>query len=271
MANEDNEEHQFEVPLPGGDSASIRQLAATQAEETLGVLSCPTGDQTAVIARMQKKADEWIGRAKDSHLGRRDIWFLLERQLWMGLRYGLCCNSSPWKKLETALKKQWHQLIPMGGVIRSSPLLLRQLDPGFFGIGCPHVGVECFVEQTAKLLMHCGYPSSIGHGYKVSLEYVILELGMSFQPLQLSYQMYSKRLTNCWLKSLWEKCYKFNVQIVFNFLDEFWKLPRRGDKWIMAELERIGCNTDVLERLNRVRTYMQVLFLSDVLGASGKT
>ena len=66
------------------------------------------------------------------------------------------------------------------------------------------MGVECFVEQTNKLLMHYGCPSSVGVGCKVSLEYVILELGVSFQPLQVSYQKYSKRLADCWLKSLWE-------------------------------------------------------------------
>ena len=70
----------------------------------------------------------------------------------------------------------------MGGVIRSAPVPLRQLDAGFYGVGCPHVGVECFVEQTNKLLMHYGCPSSVGFGCKVSLEYVILELGVSFQP-----------------------------------------------------------------------------------------
>ena len=38
----------------------------------------------------------------------------------------------------------------------------------------------------------------------------------------------------------------------------------------MMEYERIGCDVDTLERLNRVRIFMQVLFLSDVLGTSGK-
>ena len=38
----------------------------------------------------------------------------------------------------------------------------------------------------------------------------------------------------------------------------------------MLEFERMGCNCDTLEKLNRVRIFMQVLFLSDVLGASGK-
>ena len=269
-SNEGKNEYGFSVPLPDGTSVPIRHLSVDQAEETLGVFSCPSGKQSELIKKMQTKADEWIGRAKESHLGRREIWFLVERQLWMGLKYGLCCHSSKWSVIEDVLHKQWNQLVPMGGIIRSAPVPLRQMDAGFFGVGCPHVGVECFVEQTNKLLMHYGCPSSVGFGCKVSLEYMILELGVAFQPFQISYKKYAKRLTDCWLKSLWEKCQKFDVKIVFNFGEDNFQMPRLGDKWIMLEFERIGCCVDVLERLNRVRIYMQVLFLSDVLGANGK-
>ena len=269
-SNEDKEDYIFTVPMPDGTSVPIRHLGVDHPEETLGVFSCPSGDQSSLIKKMQDKADEWIGRAKESHLGRRDIWFLLERQLWMGLKYGLCCHSSEWRFLEKVLHKQWHQLVPMGGVIRSAPVPLRQLDAGFFGIGCPHVGVECFVEQVNKMLMHYGCSSSVGFGCKVSVEYMILELGVAFQPFQASYKKYSKRLTKCWLKSLWEKCQMFGVQIILNLKEDDIRFPRAGDKWIMLEFERIGCCGDMLERLNRVRIYMQVLFLSDVLGANGK-
>jgi hypothetical protein len=49
------------------------------------------------------------------------------------------------------------------------------------------------------------------------------------------------------------------------------ELPREGDKWLMREFIRIGFTGHELERLNRVRIYLQVVFLSDILGASGKT
>ena len=118
--------------------------------------------------------------------------------------------------------------------------------------------------------MHYGCSSSIGFGCKVSVEYMILELGVAFQPFKASYKKYSKRLTKCWLKSLWEKCQMFDVKIVLNLNEDGIKMPRAGDKWIMLEFERIGCCGDMLEQLNPVRIYMQVLFLSGILGANGK-
>ena len=46
--------------------------------------------------------------------------------------------------------------------------------------------------------------------------------------------------------------------------------PRLGDQWLMRLLIRLGYNSQELERLNRVRISSQVLFLLDILGASGK-
>ena len=54
-------------------------------------------------------------------------------------------------------------------------------------------------------------------------------------------------------------------------IDNFLKMPREGDKWIMQLFVRACFNKEDLLRLNRVRVHQQVLFLSCVLGASGKS
>ena len=91
---------------------------------------------------MQNKADEWIARAKEGTLSRRDVWFLLDRQLWPRVWYGLSSNTSHLHKLTDCLKKQWWQLIPLGGVTRTALAGVRQTSRGFYGVGCPHVGLE---------------------------------------------------------------------------------------------------------------------------------
>jgi len=146
---------------------------------------------------------------------------------------------------------------------------MRDMNIGFYGAGCPHVGVECFIAQVNKLLMHYGCASNNGLKLKVSLEYLIVELGISAQPLQESYERYSERITHSWLKSLWEKCHKFDVLV--EFANVPLELPREGDQWLMLLLAAAGFNQDELLRLNRVQIHQQVLFLSCILGASGKT
>ena len=46
---------------------------------------------------------------------------------------------------------------------------------------------------------------------------------------------------------------------------------RYGYMWMMMEFKRMGYCTGNLCRVNNVRVHQQVLFFSDVLGASGKS
>ena len=120
--------------------------------------------------------------------------------------YGLCSVEAPWETLENALAKKWYEVLPLGGVWRAAPKQLRQLDSGFFGVGCPHLGVECLIHQLMKLHMHFGCGTSLGLKLKVSIEALAVELGVSSQPLQQCHDKYKNRVTWCWAVSLWEKC-----------------------------------------------------------------
>ena len=59
---------------------------------------------------------------------------------------------------------------------------------GFYGVGCPHPAIECFIAQINKLLMHLGTTSSLGIAMQESLELLIIELGMSSQPFLQDYE-----------------------------------------------------------------------------------
>ena len=187
---------------------------------------------------MQTKAQEWLDRAKEGRMMRRDIWFLVQHQLWPKLHYGLGSNTASLKDLSLCLKKQYWQMMPLGGIIRSAPTALRQLDHGFFGAGLPHVGIECTSAQVNKLLMHYGYPSHIGRELTISLGFMTLEMGISTQPLSQSFLQYSRRVTHSWLKALWEKCDEYNINIQFN--DGHLKFPRERDQWLMQIFEDEG-------------------------------
>ena len=188
--NEEREDLDIDVPLPDGSYAPIDHLSVDTARETLGVYTCPSGKSSSHIDAMKKKAQEWIDRGKEGYLRRRDVWFLLDHQLWPKLSYGLCSLSASWKELDDCLRTKWHKIVPMGGLIRTAPAMIRDTNIGFYGAGCPHVGIECFIAQINKLTMHYGSPSNDGLNMRVSLEFLITEVGLSVQPLQLSYEAY---------------------------------------------------------------------------------
>jgi hypothetical protein len=158
-------------------------------------------------------------------------------------------------------------MLLLGGVVRKANRGIRQLDRGFFGAGFPHPGVEATVVQVNILLMHYGCHTALGDELQTLLELLVVVLRLSFQPFCVSYKHYGYWVTTCWLKQVWEKvdCYGF-VLTVHNLSLSF---PREGDDWLMAQFIAAGYEGEELRTLNRVRKHQQVLFLSDILGASG--
>ena len=139
---------------------------------------------------------------------------------------------------------------PYGGIIRSDPSQIRDTDVGFYGGDCKHVGIECLVVQAKKLLMHYGCPSNDGLKLKVFLEYLLVELGLIYQPLQVSYTQFEGWATEGWLKSFWEKYVLFGITVTFNDIPI--EPPREKDQWLMAALLGAGFPAKTLPRLNRL-------------------
>ena len=91
----------------------------------------------------------WNGK-----LHRHNVWFSLKFQLVPRIVYGLCSLTASFDDLSNALRKQYYQILPLGGVVRTTTIESRTIAPGFFGIGLPHLGVEALVAMSNKLLMH---------------------------------------------------------------------------------------------------------------------
>lgn len=94
-----------------------------------------------------------------------------------------------------------------------------------------------------------------------------MELGMFLQPFSVNYDKYKGLITHSWLKTIREKCHAYRVLVELGVTIE---PPRVGNKWLMQVFTEAGYVDLELEALNRVRLYLQVLFLSDVLEAGGR-
>ncbi len=260
---------QIRVPLVDRSLDDIKHLPVSRAVKTLGSMTCPSGSNVAALQQMQTQGQEWVDRVKSRKLSQHNIWFMLDHQFWPRLGFGICNNTASCDDLEYCLKKVYWQLVPWGGVRGLATVPLHQLDRGFYGIGCPHPGVECFLAQITKLLVHYGCKSGLGIQMQVMMELLITKMGISLQPLQESYATYGKCLTHLWPKLIWEKADKFNVTIEIETLPI--EPPWEGDKWFMqAAMEAGVTNSIELAKLNKYCCHQQVLYVSDVLDVGGK-
>ena len=257
----------IKVPLPNKPAAEISHHPVSHSEKTLGAMTSPDGNSKASTALMQEKAQGWVNDIKVGNLTRRMIWFSMKVQFWPRVGYSLCNSMATFAELTASLQSQYYQILPYCGVVRTVATEARMIDSGFYGIGLPHPGVEALVASSNKLLMHYGCKSSVGLLLKTSLEFLMLEVGFGFQPLKLDYTRYGALATHSWVKMLWEKLSMFGI--VTEIQDMERDFPRRGDKFLNQVFEDLGFSWSERVRLNRVRVYLQVLFLSDVATASG--
>ena len=261
-------EWEMVVPLANGEEKAIEHLSVSTAIKTLGSMTCPSGDNTAALARMVSQAEEWHSRLLANWLSRRDVLFMVERQFWPRIGYGICNNTASWSELDKCLNLIYGEICRKGGIRKSACKLYRTLDRGFFGASLPHPGVECLVAQIIKLLTHFGCRSSLGLLMLVSFELMVIELGLSIQPFQTQYHKFQQWVTHSWLKSIWEKVSLFSVTIEVKPLPI--QPPREGDGWFMqAIIDTQQFDEEEKAILNRFRCHQQVLFLSDIMDAGG--
>ena len=115
--------------------------------------------------------------------------------------------------------------------------------------------------------MHYGYRMALGTLLKTSYSMLLLEIGVSFQPLQSLYWQFSFLAKHSWMKMLWEKVDRFGI--VIQTADLLFRFPQRGDKFLMLVFWEKRHSQDALRWLNRVRLHLQIIFLSNILLASG--
>jgi hypothetical protein len=193
---------------------------------------------------MQDKAKKWFDLLTASQLHRRMMWFSVDRQMWPSVKYGFCCNMATLPELDSVLMPLYEKMLPLKGIVSKANWGIRQLDRGFYGAGFPHPGVEATLEQANKLLMHYGCRTALGTELQTYLELLVVDLGLSFQPFQVSYKHYGDWVTTSWLKRVWEKVSFFGFTISVNNLLAC--NPREGDDWLMSQFIARGYTANKL-------------------------
>jgi hypothetical protein len=257
------------VLLLDGTMAPILHLTVNDAQKTLGVVMCPSGNSAGGLRQMKEKATKWFNSLTACRLHCRMMWFIVNHQMWSSVKYGLCCSTATLPELHLVLLPLYGKMLPLGGIVSKANRGIQQLDRGFYGAGSPHSGVKATLEQANKLLMHYGCQTALGTELQTSLELLVVDLGLLFKPFRVSYNQYGDWVTTSWLKRVWEKVSFSDFVLTITNLPTSY--PWEGNDWLMARFIAMGYTAEELRILNCMQKHQQVLFLSDILGAGGGT
>ncbi len=104
--NHENPAFQLHVPLANGDMAPIKHLSVDSPSKTLGLMTCPSSSSKGAFTQMREKAQRWIDRAIGEKLNHRHICFLLERQIYPMVFFGIGNIKAPFDALSKCLQHQ---------------------------------------------------------------------------------------------------------------------------------------------------------------------
>jgi hypothetical protein len=58
------------------------------------------GSSEGAILQMKEKAQKWIDKAKGRWLHRHNFWFLIDKQSWPGVSFGISSITATFEELE---------------------------------------------------------------------------------------------------------------------------------------------------------------------------
>ncbi len=173
---------------------------------------------------------------------------LFSQQFWPKVGFGIGGCSAQYMELAKCLMKQYYGLVPLGEVCCSTNWMAQQLDIGFYGFGCPHPAGECLVTQLNHLLWHYECATVVGRLLQVSMASLIIKISLSGQPYQVDFESYNSRVTNSWLKSVWEKYSSLALRLKCKRWK--WHLHEREmNAYVGAGLTGVWCSRIITNKL----------------------
>jgi hypothetical protein len=76
----------------------------------------PTGSSNGAVEQMREKAQKRIDKAISEKLHKHNLWFLLDKQFWPGVSFGIISISAPFIVLEECLIQSYYNILSVSGI-----------------------------------------------------------------------------------------------------------------------------------------------------------
>ena len=191
------------VPQPGNTEVAIAQLSPFESAKELGVRESVSGGSQDQLLALRDKFRQWVAKIRNSHLQPGYAWMAYRLQIWPGIRYSLGTLTNDMEEIFDLFQKEYYDLLPSLGVVRSFRRQLRTVHQSFGGVGLWHTPTEQLIERLTLFLQHYQKDSTLGRKFRAMTHWLQVELGTNLSPFELSYDTWAPLATHSWHKMLW--------------------------------------------------------------------
>lgn len=250
----------------GGERTVVIKRHPNESFFTLGIWQSPSGDESVQKDHLIKIIREWGQTTSINRMSWTHARIALQSTIGRTLSYSLPAIAMDTAQCESVQKVFLQQTLGKIGLVRTTPSLIACSPTLFGGVGLISFEVEQLVSHVSILLQHGPDDTSTTRKLiHTTLEYYALEAGLPGDPLSLPAVTYTT--TKTWIHQTLRGMRKFNLEIKSGLSGVIpWCA---NDQFIMDLLSRYASGP-TLATLNKVRMYLKVVTISDLLSADGK-
>ncbi len=229
-------------------------------------MSAPDGNTKTQFEKLLQKATLWVEQMRTGVIKKNETWLALQSTIWRTLCYPLNAVNLTKQQCEAIMSPILQYALPAMGICRNFPRALVFSSTKYTGIGIKHIHTLQEIARLKDILHHTYTGTITGQFYRTSLEYLLLELGMSTDISAIDYNNYHSLATNGLVKSTWEFLCQHNITLRHDI-----DIPKNTlhDYPIMSEIRHLDVSKKELEAINQCRLYLKAYHVSDLATASG--
>lgn len=261
--SDENEDKRITV----NNNEELTQITRRHAEEyffSLGVWQSPTGKEQKQVEHIRSKIAAWTMETTERFISRYHARSAVAMTLGRTILYPLTATGMTKNECEQIQRELNKSVLGKMGIARSVAKTLANSPTVHRGYGVPDILVEQASQHVTVLQQHMTSTTVTGKLLRISLDQYTLETGRSGSPLINSVSSYMT--ANTWVANTIQQMQILGIQMIGN-IQELGKWSS-NDSFIMDLMLQHGVSD--LGTINKVRMYLQVVTVSDLLQANGK-
>ena len=257
-----------------GFSDKLKRIEPWEAERILGVRLPADGNMNTEYCFRKDQADSFGIKLCNAPFTPYDAWTVYQCRYRTMLGYPLPVTTFTRKQLDSIQKKFIYLLLPKLGMNRHTPRAVVYGPMKYGGRNLIDMRIEQPTQHLRRTLGHMRRLDNTGKLMIITKRDTQLESGLSTPFYKNDPDIYNYVTKNTRWHYLWQEIYKYNINI--EFYNEW--LPRakyENDRNIMevAAADPKYNNQKSkwkLEIINNCRMYLGVIFLSELVGPTGR-
>ena len=250
----------------GQQSTPIQHYDCDKAHRTLGQYKSPNGNQSAQLAHMQKKSNEWLAAIQEANLTHQEAKAAYEMIWFPSLSYGLGTTNLSYQELNQLQKPIINRILPALGYNRHLPRAVVFGSSKYGGLGMKHLYIDQGTKHITNFIKYYRNGGSIGQLLKISLRWLHVIAGFTFCPLARPHPGYH-HIEDKWYQTTIRFLYECDASI--ETTEEINILHRTDDSCLMEDFLLEAPTPAELKQLNSCRLFLRVYSLSDICSCSG--